>query len=43
MSKKRKSYSDEFKTKVVPELLKEEEPAASIASRYGVTVQTLNQ
>jgi len=43
MSKKRKSYSAEFKTKVVPELLKEEEPAASIASRYGVTVQTLNQ
>ena len=25
------------------ELLKEEEPAASIASRYGVTVQKLNQ
>jgi len=43
MSKKRKSYSAEFKTKVVLELLKEEEPAASIASRYGVTVQTLNQ
>ena len=43
MSKKRKSYSAEFKTKVVLELLKEEEPAASIASRYGITVQTLNQ
>ena len=43
MSKKRKSYSAEFKTKVVLELLKEEETAASIASRYGVTVQTLNQ
>ena len=43
MSKKRKSYSAEFKTKVVLELLKEEESAASIASRYGVTVQTLNQ
>ena len=43
MNKKRKSYSAEFKTKVVLELLKEEESAASIASRYGVTVQTLNQ
>jgi len=43
MSKKRKSYSAEFKTKVVLELFKEEEPAATIASRYGVTVQTLNQ
>ncbi len=43
MSKKRKSYSAEFKTKVVLELLKEEETAASIASRYGVMVQTLNQ
>ena len=43
MSTKRKSYSAEFKTKVVLELLKEEETAASIASRYGVTVQTLNQ
>ena len=28
---------------MVLELLKEEETAASIASRYGVTVQTLNQ
>ena len=43
MSKKRKSYSAEFKTKVVLKLLKEEETAAGIASRYGVTVQTLNQ
>ena len=43
MSKKRKSYSAEFKTKVVLELLREEETAASIASRYGITVQTLNQ
>jgi len=42
MSKKRKSYSSEFKTKVVLGLLKEEDTAA-IASRYGVTVQTLNQ
>jgi putative transposase len=43
MSKRRKSYSAEFKTKVVLELLREEESAAAIASRYGVTVQTLNQ
>jgi len=43
MSKKRKSYRAEFKTKVVLELLREEETAAGIASRYGVTVQTLNQ
>ena len=43
MSKKRKSYTPEFKTKVVLELLKEEDTAATIASRYGITVQTLNQ
>jgi len=43
MSKKKKSYSAEFKTKVVLELLKEEEPAAKIASKYGISVQTLNQ
>ena len=43
MSKKRTSYSAEFKTKVVLELLKEEDTAASIASRHGITVQTLNQ
>jgi putative transposase len=43
MSKKRKSYSAEFKTKVVLELLREEETAAAIAHRYGITVQTLNQ
>jgi len=43
MSKRRKSYSAEFKTKVVLELLREEETAAVIASRYGVSVQTLNQ
>jgi len=43
MSKKRKSYSAEFKTKVVLELLREEETAAAIASRYKITVQTLNQ
>ena len=43
VSKRRKSYSAEFKTKVVLELLREEETAAAIASRYGITVQTLNQ
>jgi len=43
MSKKHKSYSAEFKTKVVLELLREEETAAAIASRYGISVQTLNQ
>ncbi len=43
MSKKRKSYTPEFKTKVVLELLKEEDTAATVASRYGITVQTLNQ
>ena len=32
MSKKRKSYSAEFKTKGVLELLKEEKPTAAIAS-----------
>ena len=43
MSKKKKSYSAKFKTKVVLELLREEESAAVIASRYSVSVQTLNQ
>jgi putative transposase len=43
MSKKKKSYSAEFKTKVVLELLREEDPASTIAARYGITVQTLNQ
>jgi len=42
MSNKRKSYSAEFKTKVVLELLREEETAAAIAHRYNITVQTLN-
>jgi len=43
MSKKRKSYSADFKTKVVLELLREEEPVAKIASKYDISVQTLNQ
>ena len=43
MSKRRKSYSAEFKTKVVLELLREEETVAAIGSRYGISVQTLKQ
>ncbi len=43
MSKKRKSYSAAFKAKVVLELLREEEPAAKVASKYDISVQTLNQ
>ena len=43
MSKKRKIYSIEFKTKVIIELLREENTAAAIVSRYGLRVQTLNQ
>ena len=43
MSKKRKSYSTEFKSKVVLELRREEETAVAIAIRYGITVQILNQ
>ena len=43
MSKKRKSYSADFKTKVVLKLLREEESASAIASRYEISVQTLNQ
>jgi len=43
MSKKKRTYSAEFKTKLVLELLREEETAAAIASKYQITVQTLNQ
>jgi len=43
MSRKRKSYSAEFKTKVVLELLREDQSASAIASRYQISVQTLNQ
>ncbi len=38
MNKKRKSYSAEFKTKVVLELLRKEESATANASRYSITV-----
>ena len=43
MSRKRRTYTPEFKTKVVLVLLKEEDTTAAIASRHGITVQTLNQ
>ena len=41
--KKRKVYSAEFKTKVVLEVLKEEDSLSSIASKYEITVQTLRK
>jgi len=40
---KKKTYSAEFKTKVVLELLKEENTIANIASKYSISVQTLKQ
>jgi len=39
----KKTYSAEFKTKVVLELLKEEETIANVASKYSISVQTLKQ
>jgi len=41
--KKKKTYSAEFKTKVVLEAIKEEESLSSIASKYEITVQTLRK
>lgn len=41
MSRKRKSYSAEFKTKVVLELLGGEETVAQVASRYEITAKSL--
>jgi len=41
--KKKKVYSAEFKTKVVLEVLKEEDSLSSIASKYEITVQTLRK
>jgi len=41
--KKRKVYSAEFKTKVVLEVLREEDSLSSIASKYEITVQTLRK
>lgn len=41
MSKKRKSYSAEFKTKVVLELLSCEQTIAQVASKYEITANSL--
>lgn len=41
MSRKRKSYSAEFKTRVVLELLGGEETVAQIASKYEITPKSL--
>ena len=41
MSRKRKAYSAEFKTKVVLELLSGEHTVAQIASRYEITAKSL--
>ena len=41
--KKKKTYSAEFKTKVVLEVLKEEDSLSAIASKYEITVQTLRK
>ncbi len=41
MSRKRKAYSAEFKTKVVLELLSDEQTVAQVASRYEITAKSL--
>ena len=41
MSRKRKQYSAEFKTKVVLELLKGDQTVAQVASKYEVTAKSL--
>ncbi|WP_457561170.1 transposase [Caminibacter sp.] len=41
--KKKKTYSAEFKTRVILEILKEEDSLSSIASKYEITVQTLRK
>ena len=41
--KKKKTYSAEFKTRVVLEALKEEDSLSSIASKYEISVQTLRK
>lgn len=43
MSKKKRSFSPEFKTKVVLELLSGEQTLAQVASKYEVTPNSLNQ
>ena len=41
MSGKFKAYTPEFKAKVIKEMLKNESTQAEIASKYGITVKTL--
>ncbi len=41
MSKKKKTYSAEFKSKVVLELLSEEQTIAQIASKYEISAKSL--
>jgi putative transposase len=43
MSKKKRNFSANFKTKVVLELLSGEKTQAQLASKYGVTPNSLNQ
>jgi|SRR3990167_2769485 len=42
MPKKFKSYTPEFKAKVVKELIKGEQTQAEIASNYGITSQSIH-
>ncbi len=42
MSKKRKSYSPEFKAKVALAALKNDEPVAELAARFGVHPTMIN-
>ena len=42
MSKKRKSYSPEFKAKVALAALKNDEPVAELAARFGVHPTIIN-
>jgi putative transposase len=41
MSGKFKQYTPEFKAKVIKEMLKSEQTQAEIASKYGISVKTL--
>jgi len=41
MSRKRKQYSAEFKTKVVLELLSADQTVAQVASKYEITAKSL--
>ena len=43
MSRKYKTYSPEFKSKVVKEVLKQDKTTAELASEYDVTVKTIQQ